>query len=171
MADDVKQRLAKRNEERLQTIEKRKLESGQKTDPEESKDMFLSTFSKEHGELEDLLKNIDIIGENKIADHFEKLSTKCQQLQKFLADSSMFLPSYNIKASQDRLNALQQTITEERERRMPKKKFAFRSRKKEIEAVVTDGKSQVSIRIFTFNILKYILFKSFFQVYTFQKHF
>jgi len=148
MADDVLQRLDKRHEERLQNIEKRKLENDRKADPDESKDMFLVTFSKEHAELENLLKKSEILGEDKnaISDHFEKLSTKCQQLQKYLSDSSMFLPSYNIKASQDKLSALQQAIIEEREKKLPKKKFAFRSRKKEIDSTtVVDGKSQVGV--------------------------
>lgn len=148
MEDDIKQRLDKRHEERLQSMEKRKLENDCKADPDESKDMFLVTFSKEHAELEDLLKKTDCLGQDKnaISDHFEKLSTKCQQLQKYLADSSMFLPSYNIKASQDKLNALQQAIIEERERKIPKKKFAFRSRKKEMDSTTfTDGNSLVSL--------------------------
>lgn len=148
MADDVRKRLAKRNDERLQTIHAKRLEDARKADPDESKDMFNSTFTREKDELEDLLKKSEQIGNDKnaIAKHFEQISTKCQHLQKYLADSSMFLPSYNIKTSQDKLNALQQAINEERERLMPKKKFAFRSRKKEIEVDLTNSNTQVKIK-------------------------
>jgi hypothetical protein len=136
---DVRERLARRNEERLQAIDKRKNESTSNLQPEESKDLFIATFSKEKLELENMISQCQSIADGGrgdkqiITQYFEKLSEKCLQLQKFLADSTMFLPAYDVKLSQDKLNALQQTINEQRERFLPKKKFAFRTRKKQPE--------------------------------------
>ncbi|KAJ7369688.1 hypothetical protein OS493_037190 [Desmophyllum pertusum] len=77
----------------------------------------------------------------KAIEFFDSLSDKCQKLQKFLTDSAMCLPSRDIQVSQDNLKALQQDINEKREEFIPKKKFAFKARKKEAS---TKGEGQIN---------------------------
>lgn len=138
MADSVRERLERRNEERLAAIEKRKADKESNEQPTETKEYITSAFTKEKGEIEDALsKSATLIeGGNKMQamEFFDSLSEKCQKLQKFLADSAMFLPSHEIKVSQNTLKALQQDINEKREEYIPKKKFAFKARKKEASA-------------------------------------
>lgn len=136
MADSVRERLERRNEERLAAIEKRKADKESNEQPTETTDYFETTFAKEKGAIEDLLsKRASLIepgNKMQATEFFESLTDKCQKLQKFVSDSAMFLPSRQIKVSQDILKALQQEINEKREEYMPKKKFAFKARKKEV---------------------------------------
>ena len=132
---DVRERLERRNEERLAAIEKRKADKESKEQPTENVEYITSTFAKEKEEIEEQLSKratlIEAGNKMKAVEFFDSLSDKCQKLQKFLADSAMFLPSRDIKVSQETLKALQQDINEKREEYLPKKKFAFKARKKE----------------------------------------
>lgn len=132
---DVRERLEKRNEERLAAIERRKADKESNEQPTETIEYITSTFAKEKEAIEEQLgKRADLIeagNKMKAVEFFDCLSDKCQKLQKFLADSTMFLPSRGIQVSQDSLKVLQQEINEKREEYIPKKKFAFKARKKE----------------------------------------
>lgn len=132
---DIRERLERRNEERLAAIEKRKADKESKGQPTETIDYITSTFAKEKGEIEEQLSKratlIEAGNKMKAIEFFDSLSDKCQKLQKFLTDSAMCLPSRDIQVSQDNLKALQQDINEKREEFIPKKKFAFKARKKE----------------------------------------
>ena len=131
MADSVRERLERRNEERLAAIEKRKANKESNEQPTETTDYFTSAFAKEKGEIEDLLSKSATLVEagNKMqaVEFFDSLSDKCQKLQKFLADSAMFLPSHEIKVSQNTLKALQQDINEKTRRISTKEKVCFQS--------------------------------------------
>lgn len=133
---DVRERLEKRNEERLAAIERRKADKESNEQPTETIEYITSTFAKDKFAIEEQLsKRADLIeagNKMKAVEFFDYLSDKCQKLQKFLADSAMFLPSRDIQVSQDILKALQQDINEKREEYIPKKKFAFKARKKEL---------------------------------------
>ncbi|PFX26051.1 tubulin-specific chaperone C-like [Stylophora pistillata] len=132
---DVRERLERRNEERLAAIEKRKADKESKEQPSENVEYITSTFSKEKREIdEQLCKSATLIeagNKMKAVEFFDMLSEKCQKLQKFVADSAMFLPSRDIQVLQETVKTLQQDINEKREEYLPKKKFAFKARKKE----------------------------------------
>lgn len=132
---DVRERLERRNEERLAAIERRRADKESSEQPTETIEYITSTFAKEKGELEEQLRKratlLEPGNKMKAVEFFDSLSDKCQKLQKFLADSTMFLPSRDIQVSQDSLKALQQDINEKREEYIPKKKFAFKARKKD----------------------------------------
>ena len=145
MADSVRERLERRNEERLAAIEKRKADKESNEQPTETKGYFTSTFTKEKEEIEEMLSksgtSIEAGNKMQAMEFFDSLSDRCQKLQKFLADSAMFLPSHEIKVSQNTLKVLQQDINEKREEFIPKKKFAFKARKKEASAKQVSCKS------------------------------
>ena len=134
MADSVRERLERRRQERLVKLEQKRSEKETNSRPEETSDFFSSSFKEEKEKIENMLKKEtfeNCTGDKiKLTEHFDTLIDKCQQLQKFLADSSLFLPSHAVKSAQSTIDALQQTVNEKRDIYIPKKKFVFSSRKK-----------------------------------------
>ena len=134
MADGVREKLERRNKDRLAAIEKRKADKESRVQPKESEEYFNSAFAKEREDIEKMLgesASLTVGNKMKAIEFFDSLADRCQKLQKFLADSTMFLSSRKIKVSQDALKVLQQEINEKREEYVPKKKFAFKARKKQ----------------------------------------
>ena len=135
----MRERLERRNEERLAEKERRQAERDTQAQPNEDKDFFLSNFTKEEKEVEEMLeKCIDLNPAEKAAlsQHFDEMSSKCYQLQKLLADATLFLPSYDVKRRQSKLSSLQQAIADKRDQLIPKKKFAFKARQKKTDLTV-----------------------------------
>ena len=150
MADSVRERLERRREERLAKLEQRKTEKETRSQPSESKDYFSSSFKEEKEKIEGMLNETALAeraGDKvKLTEHFDTLIDRCQRLQKFLADSSLFLPSHAVKSAQTSIDSLQQTINEKRDEYIPKKKFAFKTRKKATTSNrdQTDAKAKVT---------------------------
>lgn len=82
-------------------------------------------------EIEEQLKQSEKLTRSKLNAHFDQLMMSCQQLQKFVSDSTLFLPSYDVKRSQEEVTRLLSLVNESRTKVLPKKKFAFTSRQKE----------------------------------------
>lgn len=53
-----------------------------------------------------------------------------EQVQKYVTDSVMFLPSYEVRQAQEILRKLQYDVYQKRDEMIPRKKFAFKSRTK-----------------------------------------
>ncbi|MBN3270601.1 TBCC protein, partial [Polyodon spathula] len=115
----IPERLQKRDQERQEELERRKEAKGSKEVTEEKSDFFTSTFSKQKADIEDMLAS---------GGRLEDISARIQQLQKFLNDSMVFLPQYELRQAQSALQKLQSDLAEKRGELLPKKKFAFRSR-------------------------------------------
>ena len=157
---DIRERLERRNEERLAAIEKRKADKESKEQPSENVEYITSTFSKEKSDIEEQLgkraTTVEAGNKLKAGEFFDMLSDKCQKLQKFVADSAIFLPSRDIQVLQETVKALQQDINEKREEYLPKKKFTFKARKKETFNKVSKRVGKVSAQPHT--IVKQICF-------------
>ena len=67
--------------------------------------------------------------------HFDLISKATQSLQKYVSDSTVFLVKFELRSAQNQLVSLQQSVDQARQKLLPQKKFAFKSRKKE-----SDGK-------------------------------
>lgn len=143
----IAEKLQKREDERLAEIQKRKDEQSKTTSAQESTQFFYDHFTSEKIDLERELGVCDSLDKNKLVEKFDQLSVMHQKLQRFLTESTMFLPSYDVQQSQDILSKLQTKIQEKREKLLPKKKFAFASKKKrtvpEKEEEVTIKKDEV----------------------------
>jgi len=126
----VGEKLKKREDDRLADIEKRKEDLSSVVSEKENAKFFQGTFLEEKNSLERELSACDSLPKNKLVDKFDELSKMHQKLQRFLAESTMFLPSYDRRQSQDILAKLATTIQERRDVLIPKKKFAFKSKKK-----------------------------------------
>lgn len=126
----LEERLKKREDERLAHIEKRREEKSSVTSGQENALFFQETFSQEKNNLEAELLTCDSLDKNNLVDKFDEISKMHQKLQRFLAESTMFLPSYDVRQTQDILSKLSTKIQEKRDELLPKKKFAFKSKKK-----------------------------------------
>lgn len=127
---EIEEKLQKREGERLANIQKRKEEKSAVTSVKESAKFFYDQFSTEKINLENELEKCDSLDKNKLVEKFDDLTAKHQKLQRFFTESTMFLPSYDVQQTLDILSKLQTQIQEKRDKLLPKKKFAFKSKKK-----------------------------------------
>jgi hypothetical protein len=128
------ERLQKREEERLRSVQQRKTAKDNATVVKETGQFFDEQFTKIREDMEIRLKCSDITGS--ATKHFDDLVVDLQKLQKFLTDSTRFLSSYKVQQAQLRINQLKLAIEEKRRQVEPKKKFAFKSEKKRMGAQV-----------------------------------
>lgn len=126
----VTEKLMKREEERLAELQKRKEEKGNDVSALDGVKYFLEKFNQEKCVILDSLEKIETLVKNERLLEFDKISQRLQNLQKFHSDSTMFLPSYDVRQSQEALANLLTRVQEKREKLFPKKKFAFSSKKK-----------------------------------------
>ena len=67
------------------------------------------------------------------------LSENLQKLQELINDAGLYLPSYDLKKSQDKLNVLNKNYQEMQSKVKPKKKFGFKNRKQKTGTSTVDG--------------------------------
>lgn len=120
--------VLRRDQERLDELERRKQAKESKSVSEEKSDYFSATFNVEKSAIEELLCKCEQTDHHKAVQMLDEAAVKSQQLQKFLNDSMIFLTQYQLRQAQANLQTLQSTLTQRRSQVMPKKKFTFRSR-------------------------------------------
>ncbi|XP_056424176.1 tubulin-specific chaperone C [Hyla sarda] len=122
------ERLQRREEERQRETEKKRQAKDNQAVQEEKSGYFNSSFGLERAAIEEVLSGEDSgLG----AEVLDEVSGRVQRLQKLLNDSMMFLPSYDIRQAQEHITRLQAALDARRQQLQPKKKFAFKARKKE----------------------------------------
>lgn len=125
----IPDRMLKREQDRIEDVERKKEAKHSQSVTEEKSGFFTATFSSERATIEELLEGCSGATDRALATQtLEKVTTKTQFLQKFLNDSMVFLPQYELRQAQVALQKLQNSLTEKRDEILPKKKFAFRSR-------------------------------------------
>lgn len=134
-AAKVQDRLQKRNQARIDDVERRKEEKESQSVAEEKLEYFSSTFKREQMCIEDLLSGCSGADQGVVNQRLEEATIKIVQLQKFLNDSVLFLTQYELRQAQSALQKLQGSLAEIREKALPKKKFAFRARTKVADKV------------------------------------
>ncbi|CAH1264179.1 TBCC [Branchiostoma lanceolatum] len=125
----VVDKIQKREEELAEKREKRRLEKEKTSAEDETSDFFATTFRKEKSAIEKLVDDSDSTPKDGLSDHFDTTTAALQKLQKFVTDSTSFLPSYDVRQAQETIGNLQAALTEKREQLLPKKKFAFKKKK------------------------------------------
>ncbi|XP_051852935.1 tubulin-specific chaperone C [Antechinus flavipes] len=120
----VPERLQKREQERLLEVERRKQERQNQTVEEEKSDFFAAAFAREREAVERLLECAEPARLNEAA-------SGLQALQKLLNDAVLYLAPYDVRLGQETLARLQGTLAERRQELQPKKRFTFKSRRKE----------------------------------------
>ncbi|KAG7506523.1 tubulin-specific chaperone C [Solea senegalensis] len=129
-AGKMQERLQKRNQARIDDVERRKEAKESLSVAEEQLDYFSSTFKRERVCIEELLSSCSGADRAVVTQRLEEATAQITQLQKFLNDSVLFLTQYELRQAQAALQKLQASLTETRENALPKKKFAFRARSK-----------------------------------------
>jgi len=75
--------------------------------------------------------------------HFETVNDAIQRLTKYLADSKLFLPTYDLRKSQEKIDSLNDGLNAARNSLLPKKKFGFKNKGK-AKAVAAAATSSVN---------------------------
>ncbi|MEE6474036.1 hypothetical protein FKM82_010257 [Ascaphus truei] len=121
------ERLQKREQDRQRDAERKRQEKEGQVVLEEKSGYFRDSFGPEREAIDELLTGN---GGGEEPGALEEVSARLQVLQKLLNDSMMFLPPYDIRQAQDTLTRLQAALEGKRQLLQPKKKFAFKSRRK-----------------------------------------
>lgn len=129
--DFVRERLQLREEDRQATLEKKRLEKENVAVENEKAGYFSQMFGQAKASLQTKLDDSSQMEKSSLPHHFDTISLELQKLQKFLADSILFLPSYDVRVSQASLKSLQEQLQDQKNTLLPKKKFTFKPRKKE----------------------------------------
>ncbi|XP_014692865.3 tubulin-specific chaperone C [Equus asinus] len=121
----VPERLQRREQERQLEVERRKQKRQDQEVEGETSDFFAAAFARERAAVEELLEG----GES--SERLEEAAARLQGLQKLLNDSVLFLAAYDLRQGQEALARLQAALGERRQELQPKKRFAFKSRRKD----------------------------------------
>lgn len=124
----IPESVLRRDQARLEEIERRKNAKESQTVSEEKIGYFSATFGAEKAAIEELLLSCPQSDNQNATRVLEEATHKIQHLQKFLNDSTVFLTQYELRQAQESVQKLQSSLADKRAEVMPKKKFAFRSR-------------------------------------------
>lgn len=127
---EVVDKLVQRSEARVAEMERKKCEKDTRTSVYEQTDYFNVTFSHQKQQIEAKILNAQTVDKCHLISYFDGIVRDLQELQKFLSDSTLFLPTYDIKKGQESLKVLQDDIQTAQSGLIPKKKFAFKNKKK-----------------------------------------
>lgn len=119
------ERLQRRDQERQLEVERRKQKRQNQEVVEEKSDFFTAAFARERAAVEELLQG----GES--VERLEEAAARLQGLQKLLNDSVLFLAAYEVRQAQEALAQLQAALADRRQQLQPKKRFAFKTRRKD----------------------------------------
>lgn len=128
----IREKLEQRHRERLENMERRRAARvTEKIVSGESATLFLEDFNKSKREIILALNSLDQSqSKSEVALEFDHISKKIQMLQKYVSDSALFLPSYDMRRAQEISAQMRTDVNKRRDELLPKKKFAFKSRKK-----------------------------------------
>ena len=131
---NVTERLQRRNDEREADILKRRTVKNDNSATHENTGFFIENFTRTKTELELKLDDGADASSTSTADQLlycDSISSDIQKLQKFLTDSTLFLPTFEVQKAQETINKLQSSVQKKREVLVPRKKFGFKSKKKQ----------------------------------------
>ena len=133
---NVTERLQRRNDVREADILKRRTVKNDKSASHENTGFFIENFTRTKIELERKLDDDDGADASSTSKadqlvYCDSISSDIQKLQKFLTDSTLFLPTFEVQKAQETINKLQSSVQKKRELLVPRKKFVFKSKKKQ----------------------------------------
>ncbi|KAJ3658727.1 hypothetical protein Zmor_010451 [Zophobas morio] len=122
--------ITKRDVERKLELQKRKEDKSNLAADNEKLGYFEKTFANKRTHIENLLMHSNTIEKHVLPDHFNDISKEILLLQKYVANSNIFLRSYDIKKCQESIQELTNKLKELEDELLPKKKFGFKNRTK-----------------------------------------
>jgi len=116
--------------------------------PAESTSSFITRFSQLKSSIESHLSESQSISSSDpshLKPHFDKISQSISDLEKLVAQSSYFLPSYDVRSSLKTVSDLKRTLENLSSELIPKKKFSFKNKttKKDPDSVVQESKQSI----------------------------
>ncbi|XP_072031270.1 tubulin-specific chaperone C-like [Amphiura filiformis] len=129
------EKIQRRQEDRVADLKKRQEERQDRSSKSESVQFFISTFANEKSAIESRVKTVDGNGKTKpeLISIFDGITLSVQKLQKYVTDSALFLTAHDLGRAQEEVTKLYVVVNDKREELIPKKKFAFKARKKETQ--------------------------------------
>ncbi|EOX92096.1 C-CAP/cofactor C-like domain-containing protein, C, putative isoform 1 [Theobroma cacao] len=149
-------RLSTRHHARLDNSLARRSDS---TNSSEATSSFLSRFSESKQSIDSQLADSRLIAQSdpsRLKTHFANISSSISDLEKLVAESSYFLPSYEVRSSLKTISDLKQNLEILNSELIPKRKFSFKNKattKKELpkepepEPVKSDAVSVTNFKI------------------------
>eukprot|EP00045_Choanoeca_perplexa_P008110 m.74359 g.74359 ORF g.74359 m.74359 type:complete len:351 (+) comp14356_c0_seq4:132-1184(+) len=136
-------KLDARHQSRRDELEATREANDAQARPEEKVQAFEAGFKAAVTDIESLLQKSETIsGRVAINALFDDLDGMLLALNKQLADSAHFLPSFDVRHSQQTIKGLQDLVEETRLNKLPKKKFAFKGKKsRQTESAATASAS------------------------------
>ncbi|KAK8606980.1 hypothetical protein V6N13_052731 [Hibiscus sabdariffa] len=121
-------RLSNRHQARLDNSLARRSDS---TNSSESTSSFLSRFSHSKQSIDSQLAESRLIAQSdpsRLKSHFADVSSSISDLEKLVAESSYFLPSYEVRSSLKTISDLKQNLETLNSELTPKRKFSFKNK-------------------------------------------
>ncbi|RWS29583.1 tubulin-specific chaperone C-like protein [Leptotrombidium deliense] len=116
-------------------------ESTAKTTRHDYVSAFITEFRDKKQCLEETLEEVENIDDNTIVGNkINDMLVEFEYLKKLLGNSIHYLPSYNVKVSQESLNSILRRIDAKRSETAPKKKFGFN--RKQVSRKESEDKSK-----------------------------
>jgi len=130
------ERLQSHYETYLQDSNTRRSQNARVADPSESVDTFLATFSQRRDKVDEKLcairtKKALITSEGdkaSVRGELENVLLDIGDMERLVAVSSFFLPTYNVQSAQESVSKLKDDVDAAVAELLPKKKFSFRSK-------------------------------------------
>lgn len=122
----VPERLQRREQERQLEAGRRKQKRQDQEVEGEKSEFLAASFGRERAAVEELLEQA-----GGSVERLEEAASRLQALQKLLNDSVRFLTAYDLRQGQEAMARLQAALAERRQELQPKKRFAFKTRRKE----------------------------------------
>ncbi|KAF3948797.1 hypothetical protein CMV_025249 [Castanea mollissima] len=138
------ERLSNRHQTRLDNSLARQSESDSSstTTTTTSTASFLSRFSDSKRSIDSQLAQSRLTDPAQLRSHLDSISASISDLEKLVAESSYFLPSYEVRSSLKTISDLKQTLENLNSELIPKKKFSFKNKasKQDRDRSVSDSK-------------------------------
>lgn len=130
MDQDIMKNMLKRETVRQFEIQKKKDELKLIQPKHEQYNYFTDVFQEKLKEINGMLDSSNKMDQNDLTSNFDKVWKELHQLQKFVADSLMFLRDYDIRICQKSLQDAENKTRKLEEDLLPKKKFGFKNKRK-----------------------------------------
>lgn len=134
--------IFKRDNERKENLKKQKDFKELNSAHNETIDYFLEEFTTKCSEIENLLSISSNIPVANLAEHFNSIFKDLSLLQKYVADSNLFVRTYDIKKCNDTLQNISEKAKELEEQLLPKKKFGFKNKSRLTDKTVQKEKGK-----------------------------
>uniref|UniRef100_A0A6M2DJC3 Putative tubulin-specific chaperone c n=1 Tax=Xenopsylla cheopis TaxID=163159 RepID=A0A6M2DJC3_XENCH len=125
----MRSRLSKREQLRQKHVEETHKQREEALVKSEGLDYFCDVFSEKRQEINQLLDLTSSKSVNDLPIHFNTIKKLIQELQQYVTESTLFLTEFKIRNCQEIIASLQNNLTDQEIKFIPKRKFGFKNKK------------------------------------------